>query len=45
MEDIPDIDSEFQKKTKNFSIFSDKNNRYNIFIQTEMNTKKIITAI
>ena len=45
MEDIPDIDSEFQKKTKNFSIFSDKNNRYNIFIQSEMNTKIIITAI
>ena len=47
MEDslFPDIDSEFQKKTKNFILFSDKNKKYNLFIQSELNSKIIITAI
>lgn len=46
METTPtsNVEYEFQKKIKTFSAFSDKKQKYNILIQSELNSKILITA-
>ena len=39
MEQAPKPISEFQKKSKNISLISDKNENYTISIQTELNSE------